>query len=253
MEVIGDQWIMKGCSRGSPGCVNTAEELAELLEQVGFLPLFSNMIPGFSVEEHAVSTGWWSGDPLSDPWEWRQILAGDPRVAYGKFFDRKTGFISKRWFPVFANYRRNGYDFDALYDDGLVPFRNRKLMDAFALDEQMQGREILSCDLKTEAGFGKNGEKNFEGAVTDLQMQTYLLVGEFRQKRNRRGEGYGWHLAALETPETKWGYDYITGEYAEDPALSWKRIAEQMKIIYPAAPEKAVRKMLGIRYPGKAL
>ena len=46
MEVIGDQWIMKGCIPGSPGCVYQPEELVTLLEQVGFLPLFSNEIPG---------------------------------------------------------------------------------------------------------------------------------------------------------------------------------------------------------------
>ena len=253
MEVVNNEWIMKACTWDSPACLHSPEELIGLIEEVGFLPLFSNSIPGFSAEEHTWEKGWWSGDPACDPWEWRQVLAGHPRVAYGKFFDRKAGFISKQWFPVFANYRRNGYDFDALYDDGLVPFRNRKVMDVFALDEQMRGRRVLSCELKTEAGFGKNGEKNYEGTVTDLQMQTYLLIGDFRQKQNRRGEGYGWHLAVLETPETKWGYDFITSEYAADPELSWKIIREQMKRLYPTASEKNIRKMLGIRYPGKAL
>ena len=35
------------------------------------------------------------------------------KVAYGKFFDKKAGFISLEWLPYFANYRRSGYDFDA--------------------------------------------------------------------------------------------------------------------------------------------
>ena len=38
-------------------------------------------------------------------------------MAYGKFFDKKSGFISKKWFSYFANYRRDGYDFDALWDE----------------------------------------------------------------------------------------------------------------------------------------
>ena len=41
-----------------------------------------------------------------------------PQCIYGKFFHKKTGYISVEWFPHFANYRREGYDFDALYDDG---------------------------------------------------------------------------------------------------------------------------------------
>ena len=252
MEVVGDQWIMKGCRWNSPGCVHTAGELSELIGQLGFLPLFSNSIPGFSVEEHTTPSAWWSGDPEYDPWEWRQLLSEEPGLAYGKFFARKAGFISKEWFPVFANYRRNGYDFDALNDDGLVPFRNRKLIDVFGLDDQMIGKEILSCELKAAAGFGKNGEKNFEGTVTDLQMQTYLVMSSFRRRQNRRGEEYGWSLAALETPETKWGYDFVTSGYAASPDEAWKKIAEQMKRFYPTAEEKSVWQMLGIRYPGES-
>ena len=39
-----------------------------------------------------------------------EIIAAGGRIAYGKFFDRKAGFISREWLPVFANYRRDGYD-----------------------------------------------------------------------------------------------------------------------------------------------
>ena len=184
----------------------------------------------------------------------RQILARDDRIAYGKFFDKKAGFISKRWFPVFANYRRNGYDFDALNDDGLVPYRHKKVMDALEYDETLRSLEILSCELKDKAGFGKNGEKNFEGVLTALQMQTYLLMSDFRQKRNKRGEGYGWYLAALETPETKWGYDFIGSRYSEKPEESWKAIGDRMRECFPDARETDIQKMLCIRYPdGKAI
>ena len=251
MEVVGDLWVIKGCDRNSPECVHTTEELVKLIDQIGFLPLFSNTVPGFSAEEHTASVTWWTGDPESDPWEWRQILASDPGIAYGKFFDRKAGFISKRWFPDFANYRRNGYDFDALADDGLVPFRNRKIMETFTLDERMAGKELLSCELKTAAGFGKGGEKNFEGTVTELQMQTYLIMSDFRQKQNKRGEGYGWFLAMLETPETKWGYDFVTSGYTTTPEESWRKIKKQLKAFFPGTSEKAVRQLLGIRYPGE--
>ena len=254
MEVVNNEWIMKACTWDSPACLHSPEELIGLIEEVGFLPLFSNSIPGFSAEEHTWEKGWWSGDPACDPWEWRQILARDDRIGYGKFFDKKAGFISKQWFPVFANYRRNGYDFDALNDDGLVPYRHKKLMDALEYDETLRSLEILSCELKDKAGFGKNGEKNFEGVLTALQMQTYLLMSDFRQKRNKRGEGYGWYLAALETPETKWGYDFIGSRYSEKPEESWKAIGDRMRECFPDARETNIQKMLCIRYPdGKAI
>ena len=36
-----------------------------------------------------------------------------------------------------------------------------------------------STDMKERAGFGKGGEKNFNGILTELQMQSYLIVKEF--------------------------------------------------------------------------
>ena len=49
-------------------------------------------------------------------------------------------------------------------------------------------------------GFGKGGEKNFEGTITRLQMQTYLCIRDFRQKLNKKGQPYGWPRAEYTTP-----------------------------------------------------
>ena len=103
---------------------------------------------------------------------WREIIARSGKVAYGKFFYKKSGFISVEWLPVFANYRRDGYDFDALYEDGKAPWKQKKIMDNFIEDKV--DSEILSNQLKVMAGFGKDGEKGFDGAVTTLMMQLYL-------------------------------------------------------------------------------
>ena len=78
------------------------------------------------------------------------MIARGGEVAYGKFFDKKAGFISKEWFPYFANYRRNGYDFDARYDDELASNRSKKIMDLFDAE-----KELYSFEVKTNAGFEK--------------------------------------------------------------------------------------------------
>ncbi len=247
MEVIDGVFYMKGCSLRDPRRLVTAEDLVQRVREQGFLPLFSNSIEGFSVEEQTTPGAWWDGNPDHDPWEWRQVLASHPDIAYGKFFDKKAGFISKDWFPVFANYRRNGYDFDALYEDGFASYRAKKVMEAFAPDDQMQGRSLMGYEIREEAGFGKGGEKGFEGVMTQLQMQMYLLMGDFQQKRNKKGQAYGWHIAVMETPETKWGYDFVTSGYTADPEESWKLIMDQIQAYYPKAKDTDIRKMLGIK------
>ncbi len=218
----------------------TPKEVVEYINVVGFLPLFSNEIPGFSVEDRAISGYWWTGIREKDPWEWREIITRSGNAIYGKFFNRKTGFVSKEWFPVFANYRRNGYDFDARWEDGLASIRAKKIIDIFGEDE-----ELYSCEIKQKAGFGKEGEKNFEGVITDLQMQSYLVTKDFRRRtRKKDGSEYGWSISVYTTPERLLGYDVVREAYKEDPRVSLKRIFAKIKQEYPGASEKDILKVM---------
>ncbi|MCQ2456880.1 MAG: hypothetical protein MJ096_05945 [Clostridia bacterium] len=232
------EWIMRGLQADDPGCLHTSKDVEEYVNKVGFLPLFRNSVDGFSVEEHVESGFWWSGNEEKDPWEWRRIIASHGEIAYGKFFDKKAGFISKEWLPYFVNARRDGYDFDSLWDDELASRRMKKIMDVF--DER---EEIFSFELKEAAGFGKGGEKNFEGIVTDLMMKTYLCVRDFRQKENKRGEPYGWHIAIYTKPETLFGSEFVRSAYKEAPETSRERIIEQMKKLYPGVSEKELKRI----------
>lgn len=95
MAVENGEWIMRGPAWEDPACIHSWQELVDWIDEVGFLPLFRNGIDGFSAEERTCPTDWWSGDAARDPWEWRQLIARSGRVAYGKFFGKKAGFISK--------------------------------------------------------------------------------------------------------------------------------------------------------------
>ena len=239
MSVENGEWIMYGVDEDDPYCIHTVDELIEYIDAVGFLPLFKNDIPGFSVEERTVPDYWWTGKP-QDPWYWREVIARSGKVAYGKFFHGRAGFISTKWLPDFVNYRRDGYDFDALWDDAKANVRSKKIMDCF--DEKT---EKLSFELKQQAGFGKGGEKNFDGIVTGLQMQLYLCVKDFRQKINKKGVAYGWPIAVYCMPEHLWGRELVTSAYREDPAESGEKIFAYIKETYPIATEKQIRRILG--------
>lgn len=238
------EWIMYGVEWDDPECLHTVDEAIEYINSVGFLPLFKNEIPGFSLEERTVPEYWWSGDKQRDPWEWRQIIAERGNILYGKFFRKKAGFITKEWFPYFANYRRDGYDFDALYEDGKASIRQKKIMDLFM--EKEPATELFSFEIKAQAGFRKDGEKNFEGTITELEMKTYLSVSRFDQKVNKKGEKYGWSVAVYTMPETLLGYDYVTKAYSESPIDSAKKIAAHMRDIYPVATTEQIKKIIGV-------
>ena len=104
----GGEWIMKGLDWNDPYRIRSWRELINWINEVGFLPLFANEVPGFSAEEHVSPLFWWTGDPEQDPWVWREIIPSTGEVAYGKFFGGRAGFISREWFPRFANARRDG-------------------------------------------------------------------------------------------------------------------------------------------------
>jgi len=236
---MDSEWNMNGCRSNDPSRLKSPDDVICFVKKVGFLPLFSAGIPGFSLEEHVPSYDWWTDDPGRDPWIWRMLIAANESIAYGKFFDRKAGFISKEWFPTFANYRRDGYDYEGLYEDGKMKGRAKKILDTLQLDENAIGLEMMSGQLRKQAAV----EKGFDGILIDLQMQSFLLISRFRQKRNKRGEEYGWHLPSFMTPETKWGYDYVNST-DEKPDESREKIIRQIKNHYPDAEEKIIRKVL---------
>ncbi len=239
MAVENGEWIMHGLEWNNPLRIRTWHELISYINEVGFLPLFANDVPGFSAEEHVSDLFWWSGDKEQDPWEWRELIAASGEVAYGKFFDQKSAFISLEWFPVFANYRRDGYDFDALWDDELAPLRHKKIMDQFEISD-----EWIGVDLKNAAGYGKNGEKNFPGMISALQMETYIVIKGFRRKVNKRGGEYGMPVCIYSRPEDIWGRDMFVRAYKEEPKASGERIKEHLKKLWPQMTDKELKKIL---------
>ena len=73
---------MKGCDGEDPDCLHYFDDLVYLVKRSGFIPLFSNEIPGFSVEEHTTASSWWT-EEVTDPWYWRQLASDHPDIAYG--------------------------------------------------------------------------------------------------------------------------------------------------------------------------
>lgn len=243
---MADTWIMKGLSWDDPLRIRSADELAAWVNEIGFLPFFANDVPGFSAEEHTASHAWWTGNRDTDPWEWREAIAAGHQLAYGKFFDGRAGFISPDWLPYFANARRLGWDFDGKWQDGRASAREKAIMEHFmnveSEDEpEFNGASILSTELKARAGFGKDGAKNYPGILTGLQMQLYLVIGGFRRRQTKRGRDYGMPVSVLMTPESIWGYDVMSGAYAEEPAESWRRIYEHIRERWPAGDSAIIR------------
>lgn len=86
--------------------VRTRRDLVDLVNEIGFLPFFSGRIEGFSLEENISYEAWyqgrWSGRVKWDAWDWKGEVLQSKELVYGKFFEKKAGFISLELWPDFV-------------------------------------------------------------------------------------------------------------------------------------------------------
>ena len=212
--------------------LTSAAEVADLVHEIGFLPVFRNEIPGFSVEEHTPDEYWFK-EGVEGIWQWRERLAARDDIAYAKLFGGRAGIVSAEWYLKLANFRRDGYDFDARCDEGLVPAREKQVYDLIA-----QG--ITRGDHLRSAYTGKS----FESVVTRLQMQGYVIIRGFAYKLNRFGQPYGWGITDYMLPEERFGTAAIEAAYEEDPHASREAIVKQIMKLWPEIGRGAAEKFI---------
>jgi len=212
--------------------IRTMQELMDLIDEVGFVPFFANEIDGFSLEEHIGKGCWYTDgeDGFWPAWEWKGPVIRKKKCAYGKFLRGKAMYVSSKFFPDLANYRRDGYDFDARYDDGLASFYDKEMYELTA-----ENAPVLSKKLKSIGGYGKNGKKGFDTSMTRLQKQCYVIVSDFQYETDKYGNSYGWGIAEYSTPEAFMGKKFTDQVYKRTPEESYERLVKQFMKILPKA------------------
>ena len=220
--------------------IRTKQDLIDAVVTFGIVPFFRNSIPGFSIEEHADPSAWYDREEDGWPvWEWKGPVIRQTRCAYGKFFEKKAAFVSLDWFCELANYRRDGYDFDARFDDGLASRREKDLYDVIDANAP-----VLSRTVKAIGNYRKGGRTGFETLLTRLQEQCYVLTSDFVYSLDRHGRPYGWGTAQYSTPEKLFGAEFTDRVYVRSPAESLDRLLAHLGSLVPRADEKALQKMI---------
>lgn len=217
--------------------IRSKNDLVNAVRKFGFVPLFAGSIKGFSVEEHVSPDCWFSGS--DGVWEWKGPVIRETGCAYGKFFENRAVFISREWYLDFANYRRDGYDFDSRCDEGLVYYRDKEIYDL--IDENAP---VLSKKLKYLGNYGKNGKKGFDTSVNRLQNQCYILISDFVYETAKNGNTFGWGVAQYSTPEKYMGEYFTSNVYARTSEESYERILRHLKTLLPSTDELSLRKIL---------
>lgn len=219
--------------------VRCREDVIRLVDELGFLPYFKGEIPGFSIEENC-RCFWGTPDNPDCPWDWKGPIIREGGCAYGKFYRGRALYVSRDWFPDFANYRRDGYDYDARVDDGLARHKDERIMELLT-----ERSPLVSKELRTLACLSEESRRGFDQSLVFLQMQGYVTVSDFVYQTDRYGRPFGWGLAQYATPEQHFGADFTDRVYAREPEESAARIREHLTRLLPQATDAQIARFLG--------
>lgn len=183
---------------------------------------------------------WHTGDPETDPWEWRiRVLDERNDIAYAKLFFKKSGYITKEWYPFFLAVRRGSRTFAEEYAAGKLSHQAKRIYDLISENEVLPLHAI-----KQIGGFGKEEASGFERALTELQMKMYITMCGRQQKISRKGEEYGWSSTVFCTVENYFGQEIVELAAKITAEEAAAKIAEQVERLNPGADPKKVAKFI---------
>ena len=207
---------------------------------------------GWGAEEET-GVVWHTGDPDTDPWEWRmRVLNERNDIAYAKVFFKKAGYITKDWYPYFLAARRGvgsvgvgssgvsgNTAFQDEYADGTISHFAKRIYETVVANISLPAHEI-----KRRAGFKREDAPRFDSALNELQMKLYLTICGLEQKLSRAGEEYGWHSTVFCTPETFWPPEVFERAAALTSGEAVDALAERIFNLHPEADPGKVYKFI---------
>jgi hypothetical protein len=157
----------------------------------------------------------------------------DGGCVYGKFFNKKAGFISREWWPDFCNYRRSKHPVPA---EGSIE-------ETILLTLQENG-SLITRELRAACGFyGPGMRSRFDGYVTRLQMACLIVTEDFVYPTDKHGREYGWGWSLLATPEALYGRETCSSPHT--PEESFRLLMAHFKALLPYATDKQIQKLIG--------
>ena len=216
--------------------IHNATELMGYIQEVGFLPLLYSGIPGYSADEAVdpdcryviLDDGSWDW-PL---WDWKGPIVTEGDCVYGKFFNKKAGFVSRAWWPDLYNWRRHAH-----------PAPPAGSVEEAILMTLREHGSMITRDLRRACGFTEAKMRSrFDGYVTRLQMACRVVTEDFVYPRGKHGKQYGWGWALLTTPEQLLGHEACQCD--RTPQESLERMLNHLKQLLPRATEKQLIKLI---------
>ncbi len=212
------------------------------VNELGFMAL-SNILPGLpSVVEESTKEAWHTGDPDTDPWQWKDRAAEEKHLAFGCILGGHKGFVSKRMYPYFYACFQPVETMEYRWQEGLVNQEVKQLWMLF------QTKTLLNTsDIRHEMGVGKKGGSKVDNAIVELQKLYYITVAGNRRKLNKAGEPYGWPANVYDKVENWAPASWLNTSRDLDKLEAGRCIIEEGLKISHNVREAELRKALSIK------
>ncbi len=216
--------------------IHNATELMDYIQQVGFLPLLDSGIAGYSADEAVdpdcryvlLDDGGWDW-PL---WDWKGPIVTESDCVYGKFFNKKAGFVSRSWWPDLYNWRRHSH-----------PAPSPGSIEETILMTLREHGSMITRDLRRACGFTEPKMRSrFDGYVTRLQIACRIVTEDFVYPQDKHGKRYGWGWALLSTPEQLLGKEACHCDRTPEESLA--RMLDHLRRLLPRASEQQITKLI---------
>ncbi len=219
--------------------VSSAEGMLNLIHEYQLIPFFTNLVPGFSVEEHTPPELWFTEESLG-PWDWKIDCIQDGDIAYGKFLlGGKAAFATVDVYRELMNWRRS------------LP-KYRPTADQQKVLDYMEGQGSISVpEIRKLMGITKSAA---DALLARIQMQTRIITGVItRIYRGADLQYSGWQRSTFCSPEALFegielpipGYVPRTLKSSLTPEQSLEFLKETIRKVCGDIPDKVLMKILG--------
>lgn len=166
----------------------TYAEAAEVIEQLGILPL-SSFIPDHPSLASITRPDAWHTGADSDPWLWRDRFAIEGIAAYGRFLGDKPLLVSREMFPIVKCALASDETVDERYAAGLVAKATLRIYDCIR-----ENNDIDVRTLRRQAGMQHSSDKSaFDRSLNELQNTAEVVISGIAERLNPQGNKSGWN------------------------------------------------------------
>ncbi len=168
--------------------VESYEDACLALDRWGMLPL-SSFIPDHPSLEALTRPEAWHTGQETDPWLWRDRVAGEGMGAYGRFIAGKPLLVAREIFPLVQSLLRPAQPVEERYAAGIL---GRATLRVYEIIAEHPGIDVKA--LRKGAEMQQKADKNeFDRALNDLQSTGEVVITGISGRLNEHGNKSGWN------------------------------------------------------------